>query len=427
MARSRRPILLVLLLLVLAGGLLATAQAGSTCADGKKTDEQLLQIASRDLVHELRAAAASVLAERLSKRVEEGQIPDLNYLEALAASPSLELREIVSGPLIFAYEEALSRGELSLDELIQGIGTGETFELRLARAGTALLALFSREALGLSLAEFSRLEELPAELSLAPELALDLLRRLERLMGGGEEKLWGYRFDGSSEAIRWAAAILGFIFPIFTRTEPVAFQLHPCQGWLEVAGEGETPELRSFASYVYFFFADGYCRPREPETLRELAVSGASSEVRYYAAFLYLDLVGEELGLAELIDLTIHGESEELRDIAKIFLSLRFFDALFEEEMSPEELYTLALEGETPQLRWAAGDALGSYWSFRLDPIGSVRWGRLEISDIPRRSQAEASSLEQALIIFAVENTVAYPELAQAAIEPLVFIWSGLP
>ncbi|MFQ6116712.1 MAG: hypothetical protein ACE5LQ_00440 [Candidatus Bipolaricaulia bacterium] len=47
----------------------------------------------------------------------------------------------------------------------------------------------------------------------------------------------------------------------------------------------------------------------------------------------------------------------------------------------------------------------------------------LRISDIPRRSRAEAHSLEQALIIFAVENTVAHPELAGAAVGPLEIIW----
>ena len=60
-----------------------------------------------------------------------------------------------------------------------------------------------------------------------------------------------------------------------------------------------------------------------------------------------------------------------------------------------------------------------------------MRWvdraleGRLTGSDIPCRSQAEARSLEQALIILAVENTTARPELARAAIQPLAIIWSG--
>ena len=423
MIRKDRYILL-LMVLILIGGLLASAQAkvNPTWAYGKKTDEELLRIATHELVHELREAAASVLTTRLLKRViEEGQVPELNYLEDLGRSPTPELRSkvSVSGLLIFGYMEALSRGELSPAQLIQGIRTGETPELREARAASVFLALFSQEALGLSLTElFERLLTAPEgieieEMSLAPELALDLLRRLEDLMRGREGELWGYRFDGSLEAIRRAAFWLGF-FLSFMETGPAALQLlHPCEGWLELAGEGETKELRWFASFVYFNVS--HCAPREPELLRELAIRGVSSELRYFAAISYFEIVKERLGLAELIELATHGESEELREAVKHWLVWSFVEALFEGTMSAEELYNLGFEGKTPQLRWAAGRALGFYWQAHL-PL-------LRISDIPRRSPAEAHTLEQALIIFATENTIAHPELAQAAVPPLRFIW----
>lgn len=416
--------------LILVGGLLASAQVrvSPTCVDGKKTDEELLQIASHDLVHELREAAANVLATRLVKRsIEGGRAPNLNYLENLGRSPASELRGKTLGLLVFAYLEALSQGELSLDQLVQGIQTGETPELRQARAVSAFLALFSQKVLGLSPAEL--LEGFPMalgkleELSLAPELAVDLLRRLEGLMRGREEELWGYRFDGSLEAVRLAALGLGSILS-FMKTGPTALHLlHPCEGWLELAEEGETTELRWFASIVYI--KTSHCAPGEPELLRELAVRGLSSELRWSAATSYLEMVGRRMRLAELIELTIHGESEELREAAKYWLTWPFVEALLEGAMSAEELYSLGLEGETSQLRWAAGRALGLYWRSKLERGARLGIGGLKPSDIPRRSAAEAYTLEQALIIFATENTIAHPELAQGAIPPLESIWKG--
>ena len=96
------------------------------------------------------------------------------------------------------------------------------------------------------------------------------------------------------------------------------------------------------------------------------------------------------------------------------------------QRVTPEWLYELAINGETKELRWAAGSALGRCWQHRLE-LARLGVGQgLSISDIPRRSRARAHSLEQALIIYATENTVIHPEAAQAAI-PLLEELYGLP
>jgi len=426
MTRSRWHILVVLLSLFMIGGLLASAQGGPTCATGKKTDEELLQIAAHDLVHELREAAARVLADRLTTRIfEEGEYIPVSYLEELARSPTPELRGRTGGLPTFSYFEALARGELTIDELVSGTYTGETYELRLARAQAAMLALFITEILELSpeefLEKFLQDPEALSELRLDPEIALDLLRKLENLMRGGEEKLWGYRFDGSCKAVRRAA--FGVSFLIAGIDPRVPSQLHAQKEWLDLAERGETWELRWFATYVYFFIA--HFAPLEPRALRDLAINGESPELRLFAAFSYLERIGDELGLDMLKDLAVHGESEELRDAASSYLVGAFFTS----DISAEELYELALEGETSQLRRAAGEALGVHWMLAIEAMardpGGLSDRELRISDIPRRSTAKAHSLEQALIIFAVENTVVHPELAQAAIGPLMVIWGG--
>jgi hypothetical protein len=427
MARSSWRILLVPLLLVLLAGLIASAQAGSTCADGRKTDEELVRIATHDLVHELREAAARALLERLAGAFKEGEPPSVAYLEGLVGGPSPELRQWVAGLLSLSIMVELSRGELPIDQLILGIYTGETAELRQARAWGVMLALFAQEALGISPESLARKAvEGPREIMeirLAPELALDLLRRLEGLLRGREEELWGYHFDGSVEAIRGGAYLLAVAL-LHMKIGHAPYRLHPCEGWFELAERGETAELRSIASH--FYFEIGYCAPPDPEALRALAAGGASPEARFFAAMIYVEreVGGRRLGLAGLIDLALHGESEELREAASFFLEGSFLEALLDKKITIAELYELALRGETPQLRSAAGFALGNWWRFRLrGPSWAGRPEELKISDIPRQSPAEPHSLEQALIIFAVENTVAHPELAGAAILPLIYIW----
>jgi len=428
------------LLLLLVGGLLAAADP--TCVGERKTDEELLQIATHELVHELRTAAAEVFTNRLWVRSAEGEQIPLDFLEDLARSPSPELRGRIPSLLYRAYERALSRNELTIDGLLQGIYTGETYELRLVRAHITMRTLFVTEALGLSpsapfeswLASYERL--------LRNGLWPELLRKLMNLMRGEEEELWGYRFDGSLDVIRSAALATAFIFSLTPESGfPSAelAQFCPCEEWRSLAGRSETPELRYFAAVVYVW----HCAPRDPKAMHELAANGESHELRIIAAIHYVTSLAISASIDELMELTIHGGSEEIRDVALDHLSLELglacadfilFSSMFghqEGMITPEELYKLALEGETPQLRRAAGEALGKCWERALW-VGEreIAWGlelglELTIADIPRRSTAEAHTLEQALIIFAAENTVAHPELAGAAVKPLVIIWGG--
>jgi len=332
---------MVPLLLFVIGGLLASAQTGPTCATGKKTDEELLQIATHDLGSELREAAAFIVAQRFQERSPS---PPLAQLEELTRSPSEELRNEIAGVLQAAYAQALQSEELTPEGLAAEIAPGETFALRLARARAVIDYLLS--------GEFS------------PELA----PRFERLLGGGVEEFAGLSLDGGLRAVRQAVYVNNFscILP--------------------------GPEPR----------------------LKELAISGASHELRLAAARTYVDF-HQFTNVMEMIALAVHGESDELRSAVRF----RLARALVRGQSSDGEIYELARSGETPQLRQAAGGALGWRWS------DEAFYGTLTISDIPRQSRAKAYSPEQALIIFAAENTEAHPELAQAAISPLIAIWNG--
>jgi hypothetical protein len=372
----------VLLLLLMISGLLASATGASACVSGKRTDEELLQIAIHDLVSELRTAAAITFSDRLQSQSE---MPSLGYLEELARGPSLELRRWIVGVLQRAYTQALEAGQLTLDELAAGISQGETFELRYARAAAVIDYLLQ--------GEFS------------PEFA----SKFERLLGGSVEEFAGFSLDGRLRAVRLAAYSRLWIYAYWDEW----FALHSCAEWEEIAAAGVTEELRSLAATVCV--NDFSCILPDPEPrLKELAINGASHELRLAAARTYVDF-HQFTNVMEMIALAVHGESEELRSAVRF----RLARALVGGQLSDGEIYELARSGETPQLREAAGWALGMRWAdetFRE---------MLAISDIPRQSQARAYSLEQALIIFAAENTVIHPELALAAIGPLVNIWNS--
>ena len=370
--------------LALFGGLLtlaASAPGDPSCIPTRKTNEELLRIAVHELVPELREAAAKALIERL-----HDESPSLERLEELASSPSAELREEVLPLLTEAYLEAIERGQLTLEGLTAGILRSETRELRRARAEAALKRLLG--------------EVCP------PSPKPELLGRLVRLLRGEEEELCGYRFDGSHREIREAALAAALVH----KADPS--KLLSCEEWRAIAATGETPELRWFAAAIYVYRYPCFAVFRDPEVLLELAIAGGSHELRFTAAFAYV-MHHLKLDLERLLELAAHGESEELRWAAAVFLAF----TLLVSELDEAELFELATAGETVQVRFAAGGALGMRWGDRASHEA------LAVSEIPRRSRAEARSLEQALIIFAAENTMARPELAQAAIRPLVDLW----
>lgn len=99
-------------------------------------------------------------------------------------------------------------------------------------------------------------------------------------------------------------------------------------------------------------------------------------------------------------------------------------DLLVDSDIDDSQLQQMALSGESPELRWAAGMALGLRWAREAEE------GNLRLSDIPRKSSATPYSVEQALIIFAAKNTAVHPGLARASVYPLAMLftdWESLP
>ena len=433
--------------------LLAVAQAGSECPiSSYKTDDQLLQIATYETVHEIREAASRVFARRLGAKFLEsfktGEFFPLDYLEELERSPSVELRtNLPLAPLEFAYLQALAEGGLTLDQLVAGIDTGETFQLRLARAMTVVHLLFNQEIIGMSLQEFisqqedyyhslaeGRFPEITLEFSQRErEAILELWPTMEELLQGQEVEIWGYRFNGTLPAARRAFSWIGFLLapPELGFSTDEVLKLRSPDEWLELAENGTTTELRWIAAFIYFT----RFLPQELDELQRLATEGGSHEVRYLAAWLLMERLSEEREPTpeELLDWATHGASAELRQWAAYSLEFEFWSACRNEEeiagqrVTPEWLYKLAKNGETKELRWAAGAALGWCWRSRMELARRLGLGEgLSISDIPRQSEVKAQSLEQALIIYATENTIIYPEAAQAAIPVLIALY-GLP
>lgn len=194
----RNPPIIALLVISLLSGLLAFS-SNADCARGKKSDFELLQTATHDLVPELRTAAAHLLTERLQK----GPLPAIVRLEELVRGPSAELRHALVRVLQQAYFQALQSGRLSLQELVAEIPQGETFELRLARAAAAINYLLWS--------------------SLNRELAGELLR----LLGGDMVEISGYRFDGALRAVRLAVYAQ---LQIYLRQSELLW-VHSCRGW----------------------------------------------------------------------------------------------------------------------------------------------------------------------------------------------------
>lgn len=109
---------------------------GRLLIDSPFTDAELEAMAVAGRSPELRAAAGAALRERL---LLAGL--SLEELEALASGPTPELRGAAIPALVQATVAAIGRGELSLGELAEAIAMGATPELRLARAQALFLLL----------------------------------------------------------------------------------------------------------------------------------------------------------------------------------------------------------------------------------------------------------------------------------------------
>ncbi|MGQ9477246.1 MAG: hypothetical protein ACUVRH_01990 [Candidatus Bipolaricaulia bacterium] len=109
---------------------------GKLLIDSPLTNSELESMAMVGRSSELRGAAGAALRERL---LLAGL--GLEELEALASGPTPELRSAAIPALVQATVAAVGRGELSLAKLARAIAEGATHELRLARAEALFLLL----------------------------------------------------------------------------------------------------------------------------------------------------------------------------------------------------------------------------------------------------------------------------------------------
>ena len=173
--------------------------------------ESLIDLASRDALPEVRAAAGLALGEllvnssfsnvaleemavdgpsqelrgaageALSQRLLVARL-SLEELETLACGPTPELRGAAIPALVQATVAAVGRGELSLQGLASAIARGASHELRLARAQALFLLL--RAAL------------------VAPEAQA----AVEAILRGASVEVEGVEIDGGVEEVRAAAS-----------------------------------------------------------------------------------------------------------------------------------------------------------------------------------------------------------------------------
>lgn len=273
----------ILIATTLIGGLLATAAPSHTAHRG--SEQELVEIASRNLVPEIRAGASLALTWRLTEdcgeiaenvmpilragpeklqalleEIERIKGPEKEFLEKLeeiATGPTPELRRAAIKPLACCsypfyllvsglsglLQEQLPIEGLTVEELIASIPEGESFELRLARAIAAVRHLRSAN---------------PCELP-----AAGLVTRELGILQGGSVEFCGFELDGSIPAIREA-----FLFG----TEVFSYRYHSvmdfpsqpgyhmknmlgCEELMEGSVNGETPQFRAAvaSAYVDFF------------------------------------------------------------------------------------------------------------------------------------------------------------------------------
>jgi len=363
-----------------------------------KTLEELIEMAARDALPEVRAAAGLALGELLidstfsNEELEalavEGPTSELRQaagaalkqrlltaglslaeLERLATGPTPELREAAIPALVQATIAAVGRGELSLEGLASSIAQGASHELRLGRAQALFLLL--RAAL------------------VAPEAQ----ETVEAILRGQSVEVEGVEIDGGVAEVRAAAS--DFLAGIYKFYGFINRLQNPLQDLMTIVTDlSLTPEFRAAAgeALTVVFRAE---RGRASEVLGQLErlldeieenVHEGKTEEALQALSSFQELLrgerqmlittaevaGEFTAAQRLEDVERNMakveeavRSRNLVDLGSAISAVRRDLGVIEEaverapDVSLDELEDWAVSGATPELREAAGAALG--------------------------------------------------------------------
>ncbi|MCR4404143.1 MAG: hypothetical protein NUW06_02430 [Candidatus Acetothermia bacterium] len=336
---------------------------GELLVDSPFSDSDLEEMAVEGPSPELRAAAGTALKQRL---LAAGR--SLGELERLASGPTPELRAAAGPALVQAIVAAVGRGELSLEMLASSVPTGASRELRLARAEAVFLLLRA---------------ELVAP---AAQAAVEAVLRGERVRVSGVE------LDGSLEEVRAAAS--DFLAGIYKFYGFLNRLQDPLADLMAVATDGSlTPEFRAAAAEALrvVFLArraraqdvlqrlegllddvwDQAQGRRNEEALRAVSAFQELLEAERAMVILTSEVAGEFTAaqrlesvarnaerMAALIGVDLAGLS---RTIGAIRRDLQVIEMAVERapDVPLELLQEWASSGATPELRKAAGAALG--------------------------------------------------------------------
>jgi hypothetical protein len=337
---------------------------GRLLVESPFTDAELEALAVTGRSPELRGAAGEALRERL---LVAGL--SLEELEALACGPTPELRTAAIPALVQATVAAVGRGELSLSGLAEAVAMGATSELRLARARALFLLL-------------------RADLASPEAQAL-----VEAVLRGQRVEVRGVELNGELAEIRAAASEL--LAGIYKSYGLLGRLQDPLSELMAVATDASlTPEFRAAAGAAleFIFLAE---RERALAALQEFeALLGALLEQAQAQQF---DQAGQTLallrGLLEreranlILTAEVGGEftaAQRLENVARNLEKARAALALGDlaglrgaitaikrdlqvvergvvraPDLPLEALMDWASAGKTPELRRAAGAALG--------------------------------------------------------------------
>jgi hypothetical protein len=210
--------------------------------------------------------------------------------------------------------------------------------------------------------------------------------RWEHVLCGGDETFsflgYDFEFDGSFSIVNndeqgnpyflWAAD--GWLLSLLISLD----EKGPLPDFLDIALHGCSSELRTIAAVSYITFSIELFGESDENGLQKLAIEGGSHELRFQAATLLAN------------------------DYAK------------DRTLSDIDLQHLALNGETTEQKYAAGQALGLRWA------DQVHAGKLKLGTEITFLGADGKTLMKGTLYqFAAIHTKYHSELAQAVIAPL--------